>query len=824
MFTYEINTIRGVAGNVPENQYPYDFSYNFINSGSGNNGGFPDQGFRIAMYMGIPTVKVYGGFGLAKYNQWVSGYDKYFNGMANRADSQFTITVNTPDGITKAKQWLFDHGNGSAQGGCAAFCYDASGSKIVSLPSGTPQAGKKMMIKNGTGGGHAVTIAGYDDSVRYDFNGDGKYTNNIDINGDGRVDVRDWEIGAFVMVNSWGTSFANSGRVYIAYKFAAEGIWKSVINCVRIKQPSRKPLMTYKVTMSHSQRKNIRIRVGYATSASATAPTTSRTITNITSSNYPITYCGGDYSMQGTNSNPIELGFDISDFVSKLTTSEASLFLLIDSRAGTGTVQKFSLLDYTGGTTPLEVVCPQQNVNLPVGTTILKITKTLSKLQVLTPNGGEKWERDRTYPISWFDVLNENVKIELLKSGMVVSTISASAPSNGTFQWQIPANQDIGTDYKIRISSLNDAMVNDISNNTFSIGEKSTLALTSPVGGEYLEKGKDATITWTGNVPSNFKIDLYKNKIFDNTIAASVPGTGSYSWNVPASIPSGFNYTIRITSTDNQWLYEESKDYFAIGYPVVTVPYTQTFDAFPDTTVIAPWEQAKDDDIDWMIWKGPTPSKSNPNAGGTGPNGDHTSGSGKYAYLEASTPNHPGKTGEILSPIFNIADLATVQVGFWCHMFSKEGNMGQFWVDVNTDGIWKDSVMYLTGDHGDKWFDTSFTPGQMVPRPKLMQVRFRVETGADYDGDVCIDDFRVSGDAVPVSSSISAIFARPKIVRIGEALVVHDLAGSINIYSLSGAKVLNSTIKGSGFVDISKLPKGAYLAKLGGEMLKFVRY
>jgi hypothetical protein len=37
VFTYEINYLRGLPANVPGNQYPYDFTYNFLNNGSGNN-------------------------------------------------------------------------------------------------------------------------------------------------------------------------------------------------------------------------------------------------------------------------------------------------------------------------------------------------------------------------------------------------------------------------------------------------------------------------------------------------------------------------------------------------------------------------------------------------------------------------------------------------------------------------------------------------------------------------------------------------------------------------------------------------------------------
>lgn len=814
VFTYEMNRFRGVAGNVAENQYPYDHSYNFLNSGSGSNGAMPDQGFTIARTLGIPTVSAYGGFGLAKFTQWISGYGIYFNGMANRADSQFIIKVNTPAGISTMREWLSNHGDGSPQGGCLVFCYDATGSQIVTLASGTPQAGKKAMIANGSGGGHAVSIAGYDDSVRYDYNGDGRYTNG--------TDVTTWEIGAMVMVNSWGTSYGNTGRIYVPYRFCANGMWSSTVYGMRVTKDTTKPLLTYKVSLSHNNRSQIRIRAGYAATASATSPTgTPKTF------GPAFNYCGGSYAMQGINSDPIEIGLDVTDFIPKLTGSDASLFLLVDSKGGTGTVQRFSLLDYTGGSTPLEVVCAQQNVNLPTGTTTLKITKTLSQLMVLTPNGGEKWERERTFPITWFDRLTENVKIELLKAGTVVSTISASAPSTGTYQWAIPVTQTIGLDYKIRISSVNTPTVTDVSDNNFSIQAKSTLDLTSPMGGEYLEKGRAAVITWNSNISGNLKIDLYSNRIFDTTIAASVPNSGSYSWTIPAKLPSGFEYSIRITSADNSFLYDESDNYFAIVHPIVMAPYTQNYDAIVDTVVAAPWEQGVGDDLNWTILSGPTPSKVSSSGGGTGPNGDHTSGSGKYVYLEASSNNHPGKLGVLWAPAVNISRLTNVQIRFWCHMYSRDGGMGSMWVDINVDGTWKDSVLYLTGNHGDVWFENTIQLSQVVPpvpSPKYILVRFRDRTGTDYDSDICIDDFRVTGTTVAVDRTDlrRPAASLPRMVRSGgDCLKLHNVKGAVSFFTLNGARVMQAD--GNGVISIAALPSGLYLARIGGRMVKFAK-
>ncbi|HJZ13377.1 MAG TPA: Ser-Thr-rich GPI-anchored membrane family protein, partial [Acidobacteriota bacterium] len=66
-----------------------------------------------------------------------------------------------------------------------------------------------------------------------------------------------------------------------------------------------------------------------------------------------------------------------------------------------------------------------------------------------------------------------NVKIELLKSGVVSRTIAnnASIGSNGSgsYSWKVLNNQATGTDYAIRITSTSNGNYTDTSDANFSI-------------------------------------------------------------------------------------------------------------------------------------------------------------------------------------------------------------------------------------------------------------------------------------------------------------------------------------------------------------------
>jgi len=75
-------------------------------------------------------------------------------------------------------------------------------------------------------------------------------------------------------------------------------------------------------------------------------------------------------------------------------------------------------------------------------------------ITVTSPNGGEIWIRGTTRIITWLDNIPYNVRIELWKGGAYNSLISASTPSNGSCYWAIPATQQPGIDYKVKIMAI----------------------------------------------------------------------------------------------------------------------------------------------------------------------------------------------------------------------------------------------------------------------------------------------------------------------------------------------------------------------------------
>jgi hypothetical protein len=381
-FTYEMDCARNVPAGITTNQYPYCHTYHFLNDGSSGKGTshmYVDA-FDIVNENGIPTVDDYGGFTSGFPTKWLTGYDLWYRAMQNRVD---TISMLDTVGLRRVKQWVYDHGNGSANGGVANYGCSAVGWQEGSIKSGV-EAGKTILTSYGisANGDHGQTICGYNDSIRNDVNNDGKFTNNVDVNGDGRIDLADWEVGAFLVANSWGMVYFDGGFYYAPYRLfamtmAQGGIMNGNRVCIMTVKPSYKPIMTLKTSITHSQRNQIALSVGVAPDQAATTPAKTRAYKR------QFNYAGGAFPMCGQNqSTSIELGLDVTDLLDSIPgAAQAKFFLIVDSKGGTGTVNSLSLMDYRSGVTPVETKSTQTNVNITTKTYV-GVTYNASLLQI----------------------------------------------------------------------------------------------------------------------------------------------------------------------------------------------------------------------------------------------------------------------------------------------------------------------------------------------------------------------------------------------------------------------------------------------------------
>jgi hypothetical protein len=373
--TYELNRLRDLPANTNDNLYTPIHHFNFFNNGENGVGVCFLHTFDAIKHNGNPTITDYGGIG-GNLQKWMNGYEKYYNGMHNRIDEVSSIYVGDSSGMQVLKNWLNDHLDGSAHGSLANFYTDLSG--FEELPEGTPEEGKHVVIQFGNYSGHSLTVVGWNDSIRYDYNNDGQYTKNVDLNEDGILNMKDWEIGGLKFANSWGQSYADSGFCYVMYKVFAEeksdgGIWNKSCFVIDVKE-DYEPSLTYKLTVKHNVRNQLRFIAGVSNDSNSLYPQYTL--------DFPIfNYQGGPHYMQGNDTieehKIIEIGMDVTPLLSFVQNQQTAKFFFQihendPQNTGFGEIQSFSLIDYVQD--GMEIVCNSSNIPINNNTyTILSL-------------------------------------------------------------------------------------------------------------------------------------------------------------------------------------------------------------------------------------------------------------------------------------------------------------------------------------------------------------------------------------------------------------------------------------------------------------------
>jgi len=432
VFTYEIDWGRNLAASASGNQYSYIYTYSFLNDGSEWNGSshmYVDA-MNIVKENGIPNTADWGGFTAGYPTKWISGYDYYYRGMQNRVEAIDSFYINDSTGLRKLKQWVFNHGNGSPDGGLALYAMSVFNWQFAKIASG-PQSGQTiaLLYGNQAQGDHTQTVIGYNDSVRYDFNKDGKFTNT--------GGMGNWEVGALHVANTWGVTGDVGYTYWCPYRLLTlsqdnGGLRNGSRATIITVKKTYTPKMAFKVSITHSHRKEIALSVGAAPTQDASQPSKVRKFAR------QFTYAGGDFPLCGQNaSSTIEIGLDVSDLIDSLAGASAAAFFLIVQSQGnnTGTVNSMSLMDYTSGAVH-EIKSTQTNVNISANAkTYVKVATNVTavfpdKRQPLSAGGLKVRRKGGVFQIR--GPLSEAARIEVVT---VSGEIKASLISTQGAGW-----------------------------------------------------------------------------------------------------------------------------------------------------------------------------------------------------------------------------------------------------------------------------------------------------------------------------------------------------------------------------------------------------
>ncbi len=143
---------------------------------------------------------------------------------------------------------------------------------------------------------------------------------------------------------------------------------------------------------------------------------------------------------------------------------------------------------------------------------------------------------------------------------------------------------------------------------------------------------------------------------------------------------------------------------------------------------------------------------------GTGPDADHTSGFGIYAY--ASDYGDQDRV-ELLSPCIDVSALFSPYLSFWYH--SREANDGLFpdfvntlHVDIQSGGVWFNDVITPIGT---ELFDWQQMEIDLAPYGSNLRVRFRANTNNGwFEHFIAIDDFEIF-DKAPVDVGVTEVLS-----------------------------------------------------------------
>jgi subtilase family serine protease len=221
---------------------------------------------------------------------------------------------------------------------------------------------------------------------------------------------------------------------------------------------------------------------------------------------------------------------------------------------------------------------------------------------------GIVWNPGTIYEITWQGFFDPYVKIELLKGGTLVRTITTATPNDGSMLWKV-AFLTAGSDYKIRITSTATPTNTDVSDNNFTIEPLPNPQVIYPSStGIVWNPGTIYTITWTGFTDPYVRIELLKGGTVLRTIASVRTNSGSMNWKV-ASLPVGNDYKIRITSTVTPSMLDESNNNFTIepaASPMVTYPSATGIVWSPGTIYTITWQDFTDPYVKIELLKGGT--------------------------------------------------------------------------------------------------------------------------------------------------------------------------------------------------------------------------
>ncbi|HOZ46818.1 MAG TPA: choice-of-anchor Q domain-containing protein [Candidatus Hydrogenedentes bacterium] len=207
-----------------------------------------------------------------------------------------------------------------------------------------------------------------------------------------------------------------------------------------------------------------------------------------------------------------------------------------------------------------------------------EVTVTVKDGLVLTsPNGGEEWFRGTKHAVTWESCgdVGSNVNLGVYRGETYLGPVIAQRAVNGGLRyWTVPSSAPLGSDYRVRVESSSAPDIHDESDAPFSI--VAPLRVTAPNGGETWSVSTLYDVTWEshGDAPGpQVNVGLFRGKAFLGWIIAKrTANDGVQPWR-PVWLPSGTHYKVRVQSSADPSVYDESDGEFTIEPAALAVAW-----------------------------------------------------------------------------------------------------------------------------------------------------------------------------------------------------------------------------------------------------------
>ncbi|MFK7849920.1 MAG: PASTA domain-containing protein, partial [Akkermansiaceae bacterium] len=230
------------------------------------------------------------------------------------------------------------------------------------------------------------------------------------------------------------------------------------------------------------------------------------------------------------------------------------------------------------------------------------------------------------------------------------------------------------------------------------VDDEPVFGVTAPNGNEVLPVNSSFNITWVSSLGGSVQIDLLRGGLLVQTLAASTANDGLFEWSVPASLPNGSGYSIRISLLGGGGQSYTSNGSFTVENLVEVDLYTSDMSNDPGWTLQGNWAYG-------------TPTGGGGQYGNADPTTGNT-GSQVIGYnLSGDYENNLGET-YATTPAIDCSGISDVQLSFYRWLNVETNQYDNAGIRVSNDGInwteiWSNSGQVTDSAWSQQTFDIS---------------------------------------------------------------------------------------------------------------------